>query len=218
MDASEVDVELGVELKPGVESLANDASVEVLCLACDSAAVDFTVRSMRRRAPKPRDVVIEVKYCGVCHSDLHFAAGQMSGVTGAVQYPMCPGHEIAGVVSEVGSEVTRFEVGDKIGVGCMVDSCGRCAACEVGEEQRCAAGNVPTYGGTDKYGRAAQVPAGRQTLGGYTDRFVVHENFGVKIPSSYPLELAGPVMCAGVTTCAERDAARVWSACARKPQ
>lgn len=200
MDASEVDVELGVELKPGVESLANDASIEVLCLACDSAAGDFTVRSMRRRAPKPRDVVIEVKYCGVCHSDLHFAAGQMSGVTGAVQYPMCPGHEIAGVVSEVGSEVTRFEVGDKIGVGCMVDSCGRCAACEAGEEQRCAAGNVPTYGGTDKYGRAAQVPAGRQTLGGYTDRFVVHENFGVKIPSSYPLELAGPVMCAGVTT------------------
>ena len=120
MDASEVDVELGIELKPGVESpslTTNDASIEVLCLACDSAAGDFTVRSMRRRAPNPRDVVIEVKYCGVCHSDLHFAAGQMSGVTGAVQYPMCPGHEIAGVVSEVGSEVTRFEVGDKIGVG-----------------------------------------------------------------------------------------------------
>ena len=200
MDASEVDVELGIELKPGVESsVTNDASIEVLCLACDSAAGDFTVRSMRRRAPNPRDVVIEVKYCGVCHSDVHFAAGQMSGVTGAVQYPMCPGHEIAGVVSEVGREVTRFEVGDKIGVGCMVDSCGRCRACQAGEEQRCAAGNVATYGGTDKHGRAAQVPSGRQTLGGYTDRFVVHENFGIKIPESYPLELAGPVMCAGVT-------------------
>lgn len=198
MDTSVVDVELGIEAKPGLESLDTDGSIDVLCLACDSPAGDFTVRSMRRRTPNPHDVVIDMKYCGVCHSDLHFAAGQMAGVTGAVEYPMCPGHELAGIVKAVGAEVTRFRVGDQIGVGCMIDSCGTCARCEAGEEQKCAS-QVATYGGKDKSGRAAQVPAGRQTLGGYTDTFVVNERFGIKIPDGYPLEAAGPVMCAGVT-------------------
>jgi len=198
MDTSVVDVELGIEAKPGLESFDTDGSIDVLCLACDSAAGDFTVRSMRRRTPNPHDVVIDMKYCGVCHSDLHFAAGQMAGVTGAVEYPMCPGHELAGIVKAVGAEVTRFRVGDQIGVGCMIDSCGTCARCEAGEEQKCAS-QVATYGGKDKSGRAAQVPAGRQTLGGYTDTFVVNERFGIKIPDGYPLEAAGPVMCAGVT-------------------
>ena len=133
MDTSVVDVELGIEAKPGLESLDTDGSIDVLCLACDSAAGDFTVRSMRRRTPNPHDVVIDMKYCGVCHSDLHFAAGQMAGVTGAVEYPMCPGHELAGIVKAVGAEVTRFRVGDQIGVGCMIDSCGTCARCEAGE-------------------------------------------------------------------------------------
>ena len=160
MDTSVVDVELGIEAKPGLGSLDTDGSIDVLCLACDSPAGDFTVRSMRRRTPNPHDVVIDMKYCGVCHSDLHFAAGHMAGVTGAVEYPMCPGHELAGIVKAVGAEVTRFRVGDQIGVGCMIDSCGTCARCEAGEEQKCAS-QVATYGGKDKSGRAAQVPAGR---------------------------------------------------------
>ena len=173
--------------------------IDALCLACESASCDFSVRPMQRRPLGDEDVLVDMRYCGVCHSDLHTAAGHMAGVTGPVQYPMVPGHELAGVVAAIGSKVTRFAVGDRVGVGCMVDACLECARCLEGEEQKCARGNVGTYGGKDKHGRAAQVPAGRQTIGGYTKTFVVHERFGVRIPPEFPLEAAGPVMCAGVT-------------------
>ena len=176
------------------------STIDVLCLACDSGKCDFRVQRMQRRAMRPDDVVIDMKYCGVCHSDLHQAAGHMEGVMGRVQYPMVPGHELSGIVRAIGSAVTKFKVGDQIGVGCMVDACMDCTQCKAGEEQKCVKGQVGTYCGNDKYGgRAAQVPVGRQTLGGYTDVFVVNEKFGIKIPEGYPLEAAGPVMCAGVT-------------------
>ena len=173
--------------------------IDSLCLTCESASCDFSVRPLQRRPLGDEDVLVDMRYCGVCHSDLHTAAGHMEGVTGPVQYPMVPGHELAGVVAAIGSKVTRFAVGDRVGVGCMVDACLECARCLEGEEQKCKRGNVGTYGGKDKHGRAAQVPAGGQTLGGYTKTFVVHERFGVRIPPEFPLEAAGPVMCAGVT-------------------
>lgn len=151
----------------------DESPVDALCLACDSSACDFSVQKLQRRAKRPDDVVIDMKYCGVCHSDLHQAAGHMVGVMGKVEYPMVPGHELAGIVKAVGSAVTKFKVGDQIGVGCMVDSCQTCKSCKAGEEQRCAKGQVGTYCGKDKFdGRAAQVPAGRQTMGGYTVRGV----------------------------------------------
>jgi len=137
-------------------------------------------------------------YCGVCHSDIHAAAGHLE-MMGKNEYPMVPGHELAGVVSEVGSKVSKFKVGMKIGVGCMVDSCGSCAQCKKGFEQKCKKESTGTYGKRDKHGRAAVFPKGSRTLGGYTDLFVVNENFGIVIPDSFPLEYAGPVMCAGVT-------------------
>ena len=108
------------------------------------------------------------------------------------------GHELAGVCTAVGSKVTKFKVGDHVGVGCMVDSCNACAACKRGEEQMCSK-QVGTYNGKKAKGRSATFPEGGHTLGGYTSAFVVHENFAILIPASYPLEAAGPVMCAGVT-------------------
>ena len=114
-------------------------------------------------------------------------------------YPIVPGHELAGVCTAVGPGVTKFKVGDRVGVGCMVDSCLECATCKAGEEQKCSKGNTATYNGKNKHGRAATHPAGGATLGGYTTKMVVHERFGVRLPEGYPLEFAGPVMCAGVT-------------------
>jgi D-arabinose 1-dehydrogenase-like Zn-dependent alcohol dehydrogenase len=127
------------------------------------------------------------------------ARGAIEAVGGKVVYPIVPGHELAGICAAVGPGVTKFKVGDAVGVGCMVDACLSCAACLRGEEQKCAKGNIATYNGRDKHGRAATFPAGGATLGGYTQRMVVHERFGILLPGGYPLEYAGPVMCAGVT-------------------
>lgn len=173
--------------------------IDVLCMACDDASCDFKPRRLQRRPVGPNDILIDVHFCGVCHSDLHFAAGHTAKIFTAPQYPCVPGHEMAGVVAYVGEAVTRFRVGDHAGVGCMVDSCGECDKCLQGEEQACKS-QVQTYGMLDKSGRAATVPTGRQTMGGYTNRMVVHERFAICIPTSYPLEKAGPVLCAGITS------------------
>jgi D-arabinose 1-dehydrogenase-like Zn-dependent alcohol dehydrogenase len=129
----------------------------------------------------------------------HIARGAIEAVGGKVAYPIVPGHELAGICSAVGPGVTKFKVGDAVGVGCMVDACLECAACKRGEEQKCSKGNIATYNGRNKHGRAATFPEGGATLGGYTTRMVVHERFGIRLPEGYPLEYAGPVMCAGVT-------------------
>ncbi|HTJ36595.1 MAG TPA: NAD(P)-dependent alcohol dehydrogenase [Dactylosporangium sp.] len=136
----------------------------------------------------PYDVRIDIRFAGICHSDIHTVRGEW----GPANYPVVPGHEIAGIVAEVGSEVTRFAVGDRVGVGCLVDSCGECASCRRGEEQYCLNGNIPTYGGVGRDGRATQ--------GGYSRSIVVTERFVCRIPDGIGLDVAAPLLCAGITT------------------
>ena len=172
--------------------------VEALCMATADPRCNFQPARFQRRAVGPSDVLIDMKFCGICHTDVHSAQGHLAALSGRC-FPCVPGHELAGVVAAVGADVTRVRVGDHVGVGCMVDSCLTCAACKRGEEQMCSK-QVATYNGKDRSGRAAPGPgAPAHTLGGYTDKFVVHERFAVIVPKSYPLECAGPVMCAGVT-------------------
>lgn len=179
--------------------------VETICMACNDARCDFKPMKFQRRCLGDYDILIDMKYCGVCHSDLHSAAGHLDAIMGKVQYPHVPGHELSGVCERVGPKVTKFKVGDHIGVGCMVDSCLSCSECLAGQEQKCKNKNTATYQGVDTHGRASTHPErqanGKKgyTLGGYTSKMVVTEQFGILIPKSYPLEYAGPVMCAGVT-------------------
>lgn len=149
--------------------------------------------SFERRDPGPDDVAIAIKYSGVCHSDLHIAKNDLGGT----RYPIVPGHEIAGVVTAVGANVTRFKQGDRVGVGCMVDSCRTCPACVEGEEQYCVPGMTQTYGSPDPKG----APVGQTiTQGGYSDAIVVDQNYVLRIPDSLPLDAAAPLLCAGITT------------------
>ena len=142
--------------------------------------------TVERREPRPTDVAIDILYCGVCHSDLHQVRNQWAHTS----YPLVPGHEIVGRVARVGAAVTRFAVGDAVGVGCFVDSCRRCAACARGEEQYCH-GVTFTYNG---------VQDGAPTFGGYSTGIVVDERYVLRIPPSLPLHAAAPLLCAGITT------------------
>lgn len=178
--------------------MATNPSIPVLCMACESEACDFKPVILHRRAPGDDDLEITMKYCGVCHSDLHSAAGHLKGALGKPQYPHVPGHELAGIVARVGKNVTRFKVGDPVGVGCMVDSCLSCKQCLLGHEQKCST-QTGTYQGTNTHGRAAVWPPNSKTLGGYTKTMIVHQKFAILIPETFPLEMAGPIMCAGVT-------------------
>ncbi|WEZ06882.1 NAD(P)-dependent alcohol dehydrogenase [Priestia flexa] len=148
----------------------------------------FKATEIQRRSLDTHDLLIEIKYAGICHSDIHTAHGEW----GDVNYPLVPGHEIAGIVTDVGPEVTKYKVGDRVGVGCMVDSCGDCENCRKGEEQYCLNGMTPTYAGVDKYGEPTQ--------GGYSTHIVVIEDFVVKIPDNIELDAAAPLLCAGITT------------------
>ncbi|MDB5175682.1 MAG: NAD(P)-dependent alcohol dehydrogenase [Candidatus Saccharibacteria bacterium] len=150
----------------------------------------FKATTIERRDVGPKDVLIEIKYAGICHSDIHHARGEWQEET----YPLVPGHEIAGIVAEVGSDVTKHKVGDRVGVGCMVNSCGECENCLKGEEQYCLNGMTGTYAGVDKYGD------GSRTLGGYSTHIVVTEDFVLKIPEGIELDAAAPLLCAGITT------------------
>lgn len=144
--------------------------------------------TIERRDLGPRDVLIEIKYCGICHSDIHHCRGDW----GAQHYPVVPGHEIAGVVAAVGPQVERYSVGDRVGVGCLVDSCRECASCKRGEEQYCLGGYTLTYGGIGLDGKLTQ--------GGYSTHVVVTEDFVVRIPDRLGLDVAAPLLCAGITT------------------
>lgn len=148
---------------------------------------EFETVLLRRRDPGPRDVVIDISYAGICHTDVHRAHGEL----GTTRYPIVPGHEIAGVVSFVGAEVRNLREGDHAGIGCMVESCGECDGCRRGLQQYCREGHVLTYNATDR--------SGRPTYGGYSQRIVVDSTFAVKIPDAIPLERAAPLMCAGIT-------------------
>ncbi|MFJ4821346.1 MULTISPECIES: NAD(P)-dependent alcohol dehydrogenase [Streptomyces] len=143
--------------------------------------------TIERRAVREFDVLIDIKFAGICHSDIH----QAQEGWGEAIFPMVPGHEIAGVVTEVGPGVTKFAVGDRVGVGCMVDSCRECENCEAGREQYCVKGNVPTYNGIGK--------DGEPTYGGYAQKVVVDENFVLRIPDGLSLDIAAPLLCAGIT-------------------
>lgn len=156
--------------------------------AVDGPDKAFRSAEIKRRELDEKDVLIEIKFAGICHSDIHTAHGEW----GEVSYPLVPGHEIAGIITEVGSGVSKFKVGDRAGVGCMVDSCGECVNCKAGEEQYCLEGNVPTYAGVDKYGEATQ--------GGYSTHIVVTEDFALHIPDGIELDAAAPLLCAGITT------------------
>lgn len=141
-----------------------------------------------RRAVGPTDVVIQILYCGVCHSDIHTARNEWHGT----KYPVVPGHEIVGKVTQVGAQVTQFSVGEMVGVGCMVDSCRQCIGCAEGLEQYCEQGATYTYNSPDKHMQS-------RTYGGYSDSIVVDENFVLRIPSSLDLKAVAPLLCAGIT-------------------
>lgn len=145
--------------------------------------------TFNRRDLRPNDVAMEVLYCGVCHSDLHTARNDW----GWTVYPALPGHEIVGRVTGVGSEVSRYKVGDAVAVGCMVDACMTCDQCRKGEEQLCREGNTNTYNGRDRV-------TGENTLGGYSKHLVVREDFVLRVPESLDLSKVAPLLCAGITT------------------
>jgi uncharacterized zinc-type alcohol dehydrogenase-like protein len=160
----------------------------VKAYAAPSATEPLTAMTIDRRDVGPHDVRIDIKFAGICHSDIHTARSEW----GPTPYPIVVGHEIAGIVAEVGSEVTKHAVGDRVGVGCMVDSCGTCQYCTRGEEQYCVEGNIGTYNGTGKDGEPTQ--------GGYSESIVVTEGFVLRIPDALALDVAAPLLCAGITT------------------
>ena len=157
--------------------------------AAASATTPLGPFSIERREAGPRDVRIDILYCGVCHSDIH----QVRDEWGGSIFPMVPGHEIVGTVVKVGEAVEKWKLGDTVGVGCFVDSCRECEACKTGEEQYCAQGMTLTYNGYERDGKTP-------TYGGYSTRITVDEAYVLRIPQGIPLERAAPLLCAGITT------------------
>lgn len=155
--------------------------------AAPAAKADLAPFSFDRRAPQDKDVLIEIQYCGICHSDIHQARDEWGGS----QFPMVPGHEIVGIVKQVGDKVSRFKPGDKVGVGCMVDSCHQCENCQADLEQYCTNGMIPTYNGKEK--------DGSPTYGGYSNKIVVQEDFVLRLPDNLSLQGTAPLLCAGIT-------------------
>lgn len=159
--------------------------------AFGTTAVDAPLQGMsiNRRTVMPKDIEIEILYCGVCHSDLHTARNDWGGTV----YPVVPGHEIVGKVTQVGKEVTKLKVGDLAAVGCLVDSCRECDSCKHDLEQYCQAGFTGTYNAPDKH-------LNTQTYGGYSEKIVVDEHFVLKVPANLNLAAVAPLLCAGITT------------------
>ncbi len=167
---------------------SNSKFIQAKGIAALAAKAPLKSFSFERRAPREHDVLIDIKYCGICHSDIH----QVRDEWGGSVFPMVPGHEIAGVVALVGSKVTKYKVGDHVGVGCFVDSCRHCSSCLEGLEQYCEEGMTGTYNSTE---RGTDIP----TQGGYSNKITVDENYVLKIPKSMPLDSAAPLLCAGIT-------------------
>lgn len=163
-------------------------SITVKALQKQSPKSPFEVVEIPRRTPRPDDVVIDIKAAGICHSDIHTIRNEW----GEAHFPLTVGHEIAGVVSQVGSSVTAWKVGDRVGVGCLVNSCGTCEQCRLGEEQNCLRGPVGTYNSEDVDGTITQ--------GGYSQKIVVNERFVCRIPDELDFDKAAPLLCAGITT------------------
>ena len=162
--------------------------IEVRGYAAKAAKAPLAPFTFTRRDVGANDVLIDIKFSGICHSDIHQARDEWGGS----QFPMVPGHEIAGIVSQVGPKVSRYKVGDTVGVGCFVDSCRTCASCKEGDEQYCENGMTATYNGTERDGKTP-------TQGGYSTQIVVNEDYVLRIPKSIPLDKAAPLLCAGIT-------------------
>lgn len=156
--------------------------------AAKKAKAKIAPFQFKRRDAKPRDVVIDILYCGICHSDIHQARDEWGGAT----FPMVPGHEIVGVVRSVGAKVKKFKAGDTVGVGCMVDSCRSCSPCKDQLQQFCEKGPSFTYNSKEQDGKT-------KTQGGYSTAIVVNEDFVLKVPKNLPLDAAAPLLCAGIT-------------------
>lgn len=163
--------------------------IQVLGYAAESAKSPLAPHRFERRATRADDVAIEILYCGVCHSDLHTARNDWGGSV----YPVVPGHEIIGRVQSVGADVSRFKIDDLVGVGCMVDSCQHCSACNKGLEQYCEEHATFTYNGVDRHD-------GMPTYGGYSEKIVVSEKFVLKVPENLNPAAVAPLLCAGITT------------------
>jgi alcohol dehydrogenase (NADP+) len=162
--------------------------VRVNAYAAPSTGEPLAPITIERREVGAHDVLIEIQYAGICHSDIH----TVNGDWGPQPFPVVPGHEIVGIVAEVGSDVTRHRVGDRVGVGCMVNSCGECVNCRNGDEQYCLDGMVPTYAGTDRDGTTTQ--------GGYSSHVVVDADYVLTVPEGIDAAAAAPLLCAGITT------------------
>jgi uncharacterized zinc-type alcohol dehydrogenase-like protein len=156
--------------------------------AAKQAKAPLEPYSFERREPGNNDVVIDIQYCGICHTDIHQVNDEWAGST----YPMVPGHEIVGIVNEVGPNVTRYSVDNRVGVGCFVDSCRKCSPCHKGHEQYCVEGPTLTYNGVERDGQT-------RTQGGYSDKIVVDENYVLRIPDNLQMDRAAPLLCAGIT-------------------
>lgn len=162
--------------------------MRVSAYAAPAAGAPLAPTTIERRAVGANDVLIAIEYAGICHSDIHTVTGEW----GPQPYPLVPGHEIFGHVIEVGSDVTTHQVGDRVGVGCMVNSCGECANCRAGEQQFCLNGTVFTYGSTDRDGTVTQ--------GGYSTHIVVDAGFVLSVPEGIEAAQVAPLLCAGITT------------------
>ena len=167
-------------------------SMQTKGFACHDPKSDLVPFTFERRDPRPTDVVIDILYCGICHSDIHSVRNEWGGT----QYPFVPGHEIVGRVKAVGSKVTKFKTGELVGVGCLVDSCRTCPSCNAGLEQYCDNGWTATYGSDDKIGGTPY----KRTFGGYADKITVEERFVLHIPENLDPAAAAPLLCAGITT------------------
>src|SRR3984885_4924574 len=164
-------------------------AIKTKSFAASSAGAELKPLEIERREPGPNEVLIDIKFCGVCHSDVH----QVKDEWGNSKFPMVPGHEITGIIEKIGEQVTRFKAGDRVGVGCMVDSCKECGSCKDGLEQYCEVRPVLTYNDIELDGKTP-------TLGGYSDRITVRERFVVRIPDGLEFDTAAPLLCAGITT------------------
>ncbi len=163
---------------------------KIKAFGTQAAENDLELLTIERREIQPKDIEIDIYYCGVCHSDLHTARNDWGGTV----YPAVPGHEIVGKVQNIGSDVTKFKIGDLVAVGCMVDSCRTCHSCKEDLEQFCENGFTGTYNGKDKYLEATR------TFGGYSESVVVDEHFVLSLPENLDMAAAAPLLCAGITT------------------
>ena len=182
-----VGVKRPASLHATAETVQNRIMIKTRGYAAAAVKAPLAAYSFERREPHEHDVAIDIKFCGVCHSDIH----QVRDEWGGSVFPMVPGHEIAGIVTAIGGKVTKHKVGDRAGVGCFVDSCRTRAQCRQGIEQYCASGAVWTYNGREH--------DGTPTMGGYSDKIVVNEDYVLRLPQNLPLDATAPLLCAGIT-------------------